>query len=67
MQQRHVEPGQRRPLCHAGLRPVHPLAQRLRGCAVAQSPEVLREQLPDMLEDASNELPWLARVALQRA
>jgi len=37
------------------------------GLVFAQSPEALRTQLPDVIEDASNELPHLARVALQRA
>lgn len=37
------------------------------GVIVAQTPEVLRSQLPEVLEDASNELPALARMALQRA
>lgn len=37
------------------------------GLVVSQSPDALRQALPDVLEDASNELPWLARVALQRA
>jgi transposase len=37
------------------------------GLVFPQSPEALRERLPAVLEDASNELPWLARVALQRA
>lgn len=37
------------------------------GLVFAQSPRALRLALPDVLEDASNELPWLARVALQRA
>src|SRR4051794_10331093 len=37
------------------------------GLVFAQSPEALRRALPDVLEDASNELPWLARIALQRA
>lgn len=37
------------------------------GLVFAKSPEALRRALPDALEDASNELPWLARVALQRA
>jgi transposase len=37
------------------------------GQVFPQSPEVLREQLADVIEDASNELPHLARVALQRA
>jgi transposase len=37
------------------------------GVVFAQSPEALRQRLPDALEDAANELPWLARVALQRA
>jgi transposase len=37
------------------------------GLVYPQSPEVLREQLADAIEDASNELPHLARLALQRA
>jgi transposase len=37
------------------------------GLVFAQSPGALRQALPDVLEDASNELPWLARMALQRA
>ena len=37
------------------------------GLVFAQSPEVLRLALQDTLEDASNELPALARMALQRA
>lgn len=37
------------------------------GVIVAQTPEVLRRQLPEALEDASNELPSLARLALQHA
>ena len=37
------------------------------GLVFPQSPDALREKLPDALEDAGNELPWLARVALQRA
>ena len=37
------------------------------GQVFAQSPEALRRALPDVLEDATNELPGLARVALQRA
>jgi transposase len=37
------------------------------GLVFAQSAEALRQGLPDVLEDASNELPWLARAALQRA
>jgi transposase len=37
------------------------------GVAIAQSPEALRKALPDVLEDAGNELPSLARMALQRA
>ena len=37
------------------------------GFVFAQSPEVLRLALPDTLEDASNDLPALARMALQRA
>jgi transposase len=37
------------------------------GLVFAQSPQALRTQLADVIEDASNELPHLARVALQRA
>jgi transposase len=37
------------------------------GLVFAQSPAALRRELPDVLEDASNELPALARMALQRA
>jgi transposase len=37
------------------------------GLVFAQSPDALRHGLPDVLEDAANELPWLARMALQRA
>lgn len=37
------------------------------GLVFAQSPEALRTALPDALEDATNELPSLARLALQRA
>ena len=37
------------------------------GLIFAQSPEALRLALPEALEDASNELPSLARLALQRA
>ena len=37
------------------------------GLVFAQSPDALRHGLPDVLEDAANELPWLARLALQRA
>jgi len=37
------------------------------GVIVAQTPEVLRSQLPQVLEDATNEMPALARMALQRA
>lgn len=37
------------------------------GVVIAQSPEALRRVLPEVLEDASNELPALARMALQRA
>jgi transposase len=37
------------------------------GLVFPQSPEALRLALPDVLEDASNELPTLARMALQRA
>jgi transposase len=37
------------------------------GLVFAQSPEVLRLALPDVMEDATNELPTVARLALQRA
>jgi transposase len=37
------------------------------GLVFLLSPEALRLQLADVIEDASNELPHLARVALQRA
>jgi transposase len=37
------------------------------GQVFAQSPEALRLALPEALEDASNELPGIARLALQRA
>jgi transposase len=37
------------------------------GLIVAQTPELLRRQLPEVLEDASNELPSLARMALHQA
>ena len=37
------------------------------GLVFAQSPEALRRALPDVLEDATNELPTVARMALQRA
>ena len=37
------------------------------GIVAAQTPEALRRGLADMLEDASNEMPGLARLALQRA
>ena len=37
------------------------------GLVFPQSPDALRHALPDALEDASNELPWLARIAVQRA
>jgi transposase len=37
------------------------------GLVFAKSPDALRAQLADVIEDASNELPNLARVALQRA
>lgn len=37
------------------------------GLVFAQKPAVLRQALPDALEDASNELGCLARLALQRA
>ena len=37
------------------------------GLVFAQSPDALRVALPEVLEDAGNELPGLARLALQRA
>ena len=37
------------------------------GLVLAQSPEALRTRLAELIEDAGNELPHLARVALQRA
>ncbi len=37
------------------------------GLVFPQSPDALRRQLPDVIEDAGNEMPHLARVALQRA
>jgi transposase len=37
------------------------------GLVFAQSPEALRAVLADVLEDAGNELPGVARLALQRA
>jgi transposase len=37
------------------------------GLVFPQSPAVLRERLPDVIEDAGNEMPHLARVVLQRA
>jgi transposase len=37
------------------------------GLVFPQSADALHQGLPDVLEDAGNELPWLARVALQRA
>lgn len=37
------------------------------GLVFAQSPEALRLALPDAMEDAANELPTIARLALQRA
>jgi len=37
------------------------------GLVFAQSPEALRQALPDAMEDASNELGGFARLALQRA
>jgi len=37
------------------------------GLVFAQKPAVLRQELPDALEDATNELGGLARLALQRA
>jgi transposase len=37
------------------------------GLVFAQSPQALRSQLAEVIEDASNEMPHLARVALQRA
>lgn len=37
------------------------------GLVFPQSPEALRRALPDALEDADNEMPGMARLALQRA
>lgn len=37
------------------------------GLAFAQSPDALKRALPDVLEDADNELPGIARLALQQA
>jgi transposase len=37
------------------------------GIVFAQSPEALQRGLPDVLEDAQNELPSIARLALQQA
>jgi transposase len=37
------------------------------GLVFAQKPSVLRQALPDVMEDASNDLGGLARLALQRA
>lgn len=37
------------------------------GLVFAQKPAVLLQALPDVIEDASNELGALARLALQRA
>lgn len=37
------------------------------GLVVAQSPDALRRVLAELVEDASNELPGIARMALQRA
>lgn len=37
------------------------------GISFAQTPKALKEGLADALEDATNEMPWLARVALQQA
>lgn len=37
------------------------------GLVFAQSPEALRKVLAEVIEDASNELPGVARMALQRA
>jgi transposase len=37
------------------------------GLTVAQSPDALRLALPNLIEDATNEMPGLARMALQRA
>jgi transposase len=37
------------------------------GLVFAQSPEALRRALPEALEDAANDLPGVARLALQRA
>ena len=37
------------------------------GLVFGQSPQVLREQLAEVVEDASNELVWLTRISIQRA
>ena len=37
------------------------------GCVISQSPQVLRQHLSDVLEDASNDLDGLARLVIQRA
>lgn len=37
------------------------------GLVLAQSPEVLRQALPEVIEDAANELAGMARLVLQRA
>jgi transposase len=37
------------------------------GLVFPQSPEALRKALPEVIEDASNELPGVARLAVQRA
>jgi transposase len=37
------------------------------GLVFGQSPEALRQALPEALEDAANDLPGVARLALQRA
>ena len=37
------------------------------GVVAAQTPEALRRELTDLLEDASNKMPGLARLAVQRA
>jgi transposase len=37
------------------------------GLVFPQSPQALRQALPDVLEDANNELPGVTRLALQRA
>lgn len=37
------------------------------GLVFAKRPEILRQALPDVIEDASNELPYVARLGLQQA